>query len=458
MRRVAGQVRRSGRAALAVRLLAVVAAAELAAGIVAVAIHPVGGVDRSGVGALSHSRPPVAGGPGGIDVARAAAAQRLLDVRAAAVRHHDPVAFAATADPDQPALRVSARRVAADLARVPIGSWSYAVQPAPAAVLPAARRSALGSSAWLADVTLHYTLRGYDTRPAADHLYLTFVERAGHWYVAGDGDGSAKGLRSARELWDFGRVVPVRGTRSLVLGHPGSVGEMRTIAAEADADVPRVTAFWGTAGWSDRVVILVPADRAELEAIVGGQDLSQIAAVATAEIDSTGKAQVATGDRVIVNPANFDQLGALGRQVVLTHEITHVATRPVTGPELPDWLVEGFADYVGFRDSGVSVAVAARELAARLAAGRVPTALPTDGDFGGAAPHLAVAYEEAWLACRYVAGRWGEADLIRLYRAVGTSDEPTESAALRDGLGHVLNVSLAQFTAGWQGYLRQVLS
>ena len=36
-----------------------------------------------------------------------------------------------------------------------------------------------------------------------------------------------------------------------------------------------------------------------------GSDLSQIAALATAELDDTGPTPVAVGDRVVINPVNF---------------------------------------------------------------------------------------------------------------------------------------------------------
>ncbi|MFL6139686.1 MAG: hypothetical protein ACJ74O_18075, partial [Frankiaceae bacterium] len=384
---------------------------------------------------------------------RVEAAQRLLDARAAAVLHHDAARLVAGVDPGQPELVAGQRRLAGALAGVPLASWRYVVDPISPAPLPAARQRALGPSAWLAEVTLHYALRGFDPRPTTERLYYTFARRGGGWWLAGDADGSAAHLHAARELWDFGPVVAVTGARSLVLGHPAGRDRLATVAAEADRDVPRVTSFWGRRGWSDRVVVLVPADDRELESLVGGQDLSQIAAVATFQGDAGPGDALPGGDRVIVNPSDYADLGRLGRRVVLTHEIIHVATRPVSGPGLPEWLVEGFADYVGFRGTGIAVRAAASE----LAAGRLPERLPTDRAFDGSAPHLAVAYEKAWLACRYVARRWGERALISLYRSVGTSREPDEGTALRAGLAGVLHVTLPDLTAGWRAYLRAEL-
>jgi hypothetical protein len=451
---------------LSARLLAVVAVAELAAASFAAAgttAHHGGVAGNAPAGiAGARARPPVhASTPDG----RMAGVRRLLERRAAALLHRDRAAFVATADPRQRSLRTAQRRLFDDLRAVPLATWSYAVARVPAAPLPAGRRRALGGSAWLADVTLRYSFRGYASAATVDRLYLTFVRRGDRWYLGGDGDGAAAGLTGARELWDYGPVAVVSGARSLVLGHPEVTAELRAVAAEADRDVPRVAAFWGRRGWADRVVVVVPAGHRELEGLVGGLDLTQIAAVTTVETDQRVGAGRASGPsrgtgaagRIIVNPTNFDDLGALGRRVVLTHEITHVATGRVTGASMPDWLIEGFADYVGFRGTGVPVPVAGRELAVRVAAGWLPSRLPADSAFAGGNRQLAAVYEEAWLACRYVATRWGERALVALYRTVGANGRHGRPDAVDDGIAGVLHTSAAGFVAGWRNFLRTVL-
>jgi hypothetical protein len=156
----------------------------------------------------------------------------------------------------------------------------------------------------------------------------------------------------------------------------------------------------------------------------------------------------ALGQRIVVNPANIDRLGALGRRVVLEHEATHLATRGVTGPKTPIWLVVGLADWVGYRGSGLSPYQVADELHAALGTGRWPGRLPVAADFTGDSPRLALAYEEAWSACRLIADRAGPAALLRLYRAVGTAADP--AAALDAQLRTTLHASTAQFTMLWR--------
>lgn len=392
------------------------------------------------------------------DPQRDTSIQTLLDQRAAAVLHHDRAAFLATVDPESPRFRATQAQMFDALAQVPLASWSYELDEGAPHKLPAQIAARYGAPAYApAGVYLHYQLRGYDAQPTASLQFLTFVQRPTGWYLASDTDLDSQGLTTTRELWDGGPVTVAQGRHTLVLGHPGSQPLMAALVAEADRDTPVVTQVWGD-DWPQRVVVLVPATQQELTQIVGDdEDMSQIAAVATAELPGRAGPSGAVGDRVIVNPANFAKLGALGRRVVMTHEITHVATRAETGTSTPDWLVEGFADYVGYHGTGVAVGDAARELKAEVAAGHLPQRLPTDADFAGDNVRLPQVYEEAWLACRLIAEQ-GDATLVALYRKVGTASGVSSQVALERGLRDVLHTTTAAFTAQWRAYLDQQLS
>jgi hypothetical protein len=308
---------------------------------------------------------------------------------------------------------------------------------------------------WRAEVRVRLSFAGFESEPSVHTRTITFARVHGSWRVMAGSDFSGPSSGSP-DLWDLGPVVVRTGASTLALAHPGHPRRLRILTAAVDAAVPRVTAIWGM-GWSRRVVVEVPDSTAELSRLLTTPeaDLASIAAVATAEI--VGRHRAASGNRVLVNAPNFDQLGVVGRQVVLTHEVTHVASRAATGPAVPTWLVEGLADYVGYRDTGVSVRVAARELGRDVRAGRVPAALPSDADFRGSNPRLAQAYEGAWLAVRLIVDRTGLAGLLRLYRALG--QVPTRSpAALRRILATQLHTTPESLTEAWRAALRAQLS
>lgn len=378
------------------------------------------------------------------------AIKAVLSRRATALLHRDLAGWTATLDPTATTYRTAQLTMFDNAAAVPFSSYYYDVD-APdvaAATVPSPGRL-------LVQVTLRYALRGFDPRPTALRDYLTFSTDAGGWLLAGDADGG-KGFSSAKDLWDFGPVVVVHGRRSLVLAHPHSLALAHTLAAAADDAVPRVTAFWGT-GWARVVVILVPDSEDELRQIVGTtQDLSQIAALATAEIGGQPGSASAVGDRIAINPKTFATLGALGRRVVITHEITHVASRALTGPDSPTWLVEGLADYVGFKGTSTSLRFDATELAHQVDAGRLPTALPASADFARAGATLSLDYEEAWMACRFIVSRTDEATLIAFYRQVGTA-KGSPAVALKDAFARVLHTDQATFTTSWVSFLKASL-
>lgn len=427
------------------RAVGSVLAATLAAGVAgAVQLQP---GPAPAAARTTHARTPAT-------LSRTEAVTALLAARASAVLHRDRAAFLATVDPEAGAFRQRQAALVDDLRAVPLSSWRYELDPSRERPRPAALDAVRGTW-WAPEVTLRYALAGYDPAPAVQPQALTFVERAGRWYVGADDDVAASGHRTGRDLWDDGPVVVAQGRSCLVLGHPRSARLVRQLVGDCDAAVPRVTAVWGT-GWARRVVLLVPDSAAELARLVpDAGDLSQIAAVATAELEQPTSGYHPVGDRVLVNPANFADLGPVGRRVVLTHEVTHVATRGATGPQVPTWLVEGLADYVGYQGVTLPLAVSAQELRADVRRGRLPRALPADAAFDGSRPDLAQSYEQSWLAVGLLARTYGRPALLRLYRDTGADPQ---AGALGRALVRDLHTTLAAFTASWRADLRRRLS
>ncbi|MDH6519631.1 hypothetical protein M2163_003384 [Streptomyces sp. SAI-135] len=358
--------------------------------------------------------------------------QHVLDLRAAAVLDRDGAAVAET----------GAASWFQDVSAVPLASWAYKVT--------GVHRT--GATA-TADAELRYQVQGYDQAPVTVARTLALsLDAAGRWYVKDEKPAK----KAPQQLWDQGEVTVVRGRHSIVLGVGQSGERLHAFADLADDAVPAVSDAWGPA-WSRHVVVLVPRSLDGMAGLLGSPASSYrgIAAVTTGE---TGAPAQAPADRIIVNPDAYGLLGNLGRQVVLTHETTHVATRTATTAATPLWLSEGYADWVGYRGSGRTPAEVAPELGEAVSAGRVPKALPSDADFGfgGSASALAMSYEGGWLACRLIADRWGEAKLGEFYRSVGTHRK--RPGAVEEAMADVLGTDLASFTTEWRQYLRDQLA
>jgi len=421
--------------------------------------------------AADAAAPPSASSPAvpspSVDAAalRVQALDQVLGERAAAIMARDRDAWLATVDPAATEFVAQQTATFDNLAQVPLAQWRYEFA-GEGPYLPADRRQVLGPEAWVARVVQVYRLADADQADVRREEHLTLVQRDGRWLVADDGDGG-----SSTELWDLGPVQVVRGTRSLVLGTAG-VETLEKYVTEVDEAAVRVDEVWGEA-WPRTVVVQVPRDQAELARLLLRTDeagLDQIAAVTTGELglDQPGS----SADRVIVNPAGFAQLGPLGREVVLTHEITHVATRATTTSEVPIWLSEGFADYVAYAGTELSRDVIAADVLEQVRAGSGPTALPTGPDFDPAATRIAAAYSGSWLAAELIARTYGEEALVAFYRAVAggfTPESGTPSSNAVDpaapsaspsvvevAFAQVLETDEAAFEESWKQYLVDV--
>ncbi|MFB7585758.1 hypothetical protein [Streptomyces sp. NPDC056169] len=364
--------------------------------------------------------------------------QTLLDGHARALLDRDEPGFRAALDPAYaPTALTEFRR----LATVPLDDWTYRVTGI----------DRTGDGRVTARAELGYRIQGHDRGPVTSGRVLDLADRDGRWYVTGD--RPAEG--APRQLWEQGDVRTVRGARSLVLGVGQTPERLREIAAAADRAVPAVSAAWPSE-WAREVVVLVPGSLDAMGGLLGapGASYRGIAAVTTGETEGGVDAPA---DRVIVNPEAYGILGAFGRQLVLTHETVHVATRSHTSPATPVWLSEGFADWVAYRGTGRTPAQAAPELRRAVRAGEPPARLPEDADFGfgGDAEALARAYEGGWLACALIAERWGETELTAFYRAVG--DHPGREGAVEKALQEVLDTTPEEFTAAWRTYLGERL-
>jgi hypothetical protein len=383
--------------------------------------------------------------------ARLDAIRALLRRRSAAVVHHNRAAFVSTVDPANHRFRRRQARMLTNLRRVHFASWSYETSGS-VALVPARARRRYHAPTWaFADVTLHYRIAGFDQHPTALPQYPTFVERNGRWYLGSLTDFTSQNQVSSTDLWDYAPVHVVHRRSVLVLGPKSQLPTMAGIATSMQAAIPRVDAVWGR-GWAQRVVVLVPATQREMSRITADNgNLDQIAALTSSEFGNIHGRDAPVGDRVTINPSNWPTLGTLGASIVLTHELTHVATRAATSLRTPKWLSEGFADYVGFRTSGVPVSLAGAELAAAVHSGQLSHHLPGDAAFRGGSRRLPQAYESGWMACRYIAGRYGEHKLVRFYRAVGHS-------GVAGALRHLFGLSTRRFTRRWRGFVQAQLA
>ena len=327
---------------------------------------------------------------------------KLLSRRGSAVVRHDRSGYAAT--------QVARARTPAvtRLVALPWVRWSYAITGVVA-----------GPSAdeLVVEADLGTRLRG-ETTDAVTRERIVVRRSGATWRV------SSESATQGVPLWDLGALTWWSGRRVLVVGIGVGTGTLRAFGAIADRVVPDVVSVWGR-DWSQRAVVLVPSSQALLARALGQEpsSLEGFAAVTTTGGGAAGPLRVWT------NTPSFSTLSDLGREVVLRHEITHVASDAPASTTTPVWLEEGFAEFVGYRGSGIPQPVALADLVRAARAGRPLHAAPAYADFHG--PDVAVSYEAAELACALVAERAGTPGLVRFYRltAAGTGTPDANAAA-----------------------------
>jgi hypothetical protein len=278
---------------------------------------------------------------------------------------------------------------------------------------------------WSAVAEVGWRVAG-DAMPSRADVVVRFAP-AGHddgVGIAGfGGDGAGR-----VPLWLRGELSVARA--------PGVLVMVDGLQDEADAVVDRVTRGIGVVrrvlpDWREPVVVEVPASAAELDQTLGATP-GTYAAIAAVTATAGGSSSADAPVHVFVNADVTAGLRRAGAQVVMSHELVHVATDAARGVGEP-WLVEGFADYVALRDTGLPDRTTLGRAIAAARRDGVPEDLPGSTDFDTRDSGLQARYEEAWLACRIIAERLGERGLLSVYDEVAAGT-PVPTALMDAGL------------------------
>ncbi|MGH2786814.1 MAG: hypothetical protein ACRDJV_02760 [Actinomycetota bacterium] len=301
-----------------------------------------------------------------------------------------------------------------------------------------------------------YRLSGFDRKPAVEDLYYTFVNVRGKWLVANDTDVDTLTLYTARHPWDFDRLEADERGNFLVLSHPcrkGALcGRVPAGAIELAATaLEQVDDYW-TVAWHRRVAVLVPRDADELERLLQVTfDVDNFVAFATSSVDPRGGIDY-TGHRIVLNPQAFVDRPSESTFEILTHELLHVATRDASGPFIPVWVEEGFAEHVGTDADPQALGF----LNARVSAGLTKGHLPDDYEFTiGGRTDIFLRYQGALSAVRFFINRWGLHRFVRFYRLLGRVEIAPGTARwhIERALKKTIDVDLDEFERAWTGSL-----
>ncbi|MEO6955294.1 MAG: hypothetical protein ABI137_01000 [Antricoccus sp.] len=371
-----------------------------------------------------------------------AAIASILNARATGVLQHDQQKFLTGLPTDEPQLANAQQVVYANLQQLPVASWSYTLKSVhQAASTPSEDRAVT------AEVMLSYQLTGFDAVPDTHHITMTFVERGGKLWLR-DPDAGLAG--SWHGIWDDGPISVAQSSSCLVIATQKTSVNLGELGALCDGAVAAVSAVWGPE-WAQRAVLLMPDRLSDLRALgTGNRNLQNLSALAVATSVDVPSGRV-SGARILLNAQPILSASVIALQVLLTHEVTHVAARAVTRAGTPLWLQEGFADFVGYQSAQIKPP-AATATAAQLLAEGPPSDLPGDDEITGSGTTQEGAYEYAWLAMCLLDAAVGQPALVAMYRQIAMSSDPEMS--FNDWLQSHLSMTRAQFISAWISYVK----
>ncbi|MBM6404044.1 hypothetical protein JQN72_07290 [Phycicoccus sp. CSK15P-2] len=291
------------------------------------------------------------------------------------------------------------------------------------------------------DVVQRYRVAGVDRADRTATVRYSVVPRGDGWLVASE---SATAGSAAPPWLAMPGLTTLRTTHAVVAGS-AEPAALDSAARTVDRALPALAEHWS--GTPERTLVLVPSTEDEAGSLLGSSG-GGLAATTDGPVGPDG---LATGDRVVLDPQARRRLTDTGRDVVLTHELVHVAVRASAPGEAPTWLDEGYADHVGYARAGLPERRLAAALVAAVGSDGVPGDLPAPSAFDPAAGGVEVGYLAAWQAAETVAELAGEDGLRRLVRACRSPDGPRDAERVCDAaMPGILGTDRAGLIRRWQ--------
>lgn len=300
----------------------------------------------------------------------------------------------------------------------------------------------------VAGVEERFRLKGIDIEERINDIIYTLVKTDGKWRIASDTAVEDLGLYSSRNLWELGPVIVRESQHFALFHHPQEAELADGFLATAEQALAVANKVWLRA-WHQKVPIVVPSDKRELERFLGASfDVSNFVAFAGCSLEREDD------DRwdelapvMILNKENMLRHSQASRLQIFAHELVHVATCDADGPYIPLFVQEGMAQLT---DGG-----ATSNLNAAVRRGSFDRKLPEDWEFySDVGSRIGNAYDESTSSFRFMRDRFGIERVDVFYETMGKARlEPGTSAYhLRRSMREALGIELEQFEAEWAEY------
>lgn len=407
----------------------------------------------------------LAGGPGdlrpgagpGDDAAseerRRQGVQHLVDALNAAVHDRDRETFLAQVDLADPALRERWARQFRAATSLPLRVVYEFNQKD---LVPTTRHPDR-PGALIAAIDVVHSWVDWDPVPLTDLIALTVAPVEGRWLIVAD-DDSRGGVEHGRAFfpWAAADVVAVRSRNALVIVDETRRVDGLRLAGQLEAVLKSVRSVWSEESiWDGKVIAYALSAPEFLSAHL---DSTQSQLFSLISVDGSALRVVVTPNGLVQDDEDL--------QASLRYDVTMIATT-AAGAWAPMWMQTGAAQYMAMRRTkggrpDVRGMLAASSFADQtLAAAEQGTWVPQfvlDSDTWPTATDDSIARtDDAFLACLFLADRYGEQTLRALYEVAALGEgSPAENQD--EALRSVLHLTRQQFEAQVTAYGRRVLS
>ncbi|GAA0724359.1 hypothetical protein Drose_37660 [Dactylosporangium roseum] len=376
------------------------------------------------------------------------AIEAVLHRHAEAVRKKDLAAWMADVDQTDAVFAKRQKQLFENLTKMPFAELAFQREAKPprgsATFLPSQLFDRYHAAVHVEAVTIRHRIEGVDSKPVGTPWLPVFGYTGGKWLIAGDGAGAELPTGANGQPWDAAGPVTVKTSDHVVaVLSADDADRAKTLLTLAEDGLRKVATIRPT-GWDGKVFLTAIQDKRIFDTYFAESPdrVAQVAAIAVPyynQVADWATAPAYGTTRVVFNPT---ELSAQTEELAhdLTHEFAHAAMGPVTGARTPRWVVEGFAEYVAYKDRKIS------SNGVRAALGDlVIGAFPTDQQFYNEPRN----YVSGWLACRMIAEKYGQAKLIAFYEAFQRMSEVDSVSR------EVLGVGAAQLETQWRDYVAQ---
>lgn len=396
----------------------------------------------------------------------------LLETHGEALTSGDAKAFTSIFDQGNATLVRDQARLFANLRKMPLSQMSYETL----------RRNGRAEDnfgrgvTFTQDVAFVHRFTGIDLKPVSEWYRWTIRKASADAPLVvtkvGGAPPSITGGEGSKTVyypgpWDiWPDVAVVKAGTSVVLARPEDAALAKRIAPTVAEATTTALNFWRSNGPPDAAVpigfvVALAKGQAQLGSLFRKEKAHEAGVSIPMPSWGSGGSIRIGGSRIVLDTTSSFFADTAGIREVSQHEIAHSLVASLDSAEFslfgkPNWIVEGFADYVATRHQRVAQVRRYQEgrayLAGRLARpfdGRLP-----DNVFWEYKDLINAHYFMGNLAMRFIAEKYGEREVAEgvaaAYKARGDDSE----AALFEALG----VSKAEFEREWAAFVRRQLA